>query len=101
MSEVSPSASRQAGPIQHFTELIVWRKSRAVGLEVFRPSKTWPREERFSLTDQARRSSRSVGANISEAWAKRRFEAAFVAKLVDADGEAHVTQRWLITAEHL
>ena len=62
-------------------------------------SRTWPPEERYALTDQVRRSSRSVGANIAEAWGKRRYEASFVAKLVDADGEAHETEHWLINAE--
>ncbi len=62
-------------------------------------SKTWPIEERYALTDQVRRSSRSIGANLAEAWGKRRYEAAFVAKLTDADAEAHETEHWLINAQ--
>ncbi|MHB8995360.1 MAG: four helix bundle protein [Armatimonadota bacterium] len=62
---------------------------------VFELSKAFPMEERFSLTDQVRRSSRSVAANISEAWAKRQYKAAFVSKLNDALGEAAETQTWL------
>ena len=89
----------KSAPIRHFTDLIVWQKAHKVALEVFRVSRTWPTEERYSLTDQVRRSSRSVGANVAEAWGKRRYEASFVAKLVDADGEGHETKHWLINAE--
>lgn len=62
---------------------------------VFRFSKNFPTEERYSLTDQIRRSSRSVCANLAEAWRKRRYEAAFIAKLNDAEAEAAETQTWL------
>jgi four helix bundle protein len=88
-----------SAPIRHFTDLIVWQKAHAVALDIYRLSKSWPSEERYALTDQVRRSSRSVGANIAEAWGKRRYEASFVAKLVDADGEGHETEHWLINAE--
>lgn len=64
-------------------------------MEIFRFSKDFPKEERYSLTDQVRRSSRSVCANITEAWRKRRYPAAFVAKLSDAEGEAAETQTWI------
>ena len=64
-------------------------------MEIFAISKTWPAEEKFSLTDQIRRSSRSVCANLREAWAKRRYEAHFVSKLTDADGENAETDTWL------
>lgn len=64
-------------------------------MEIFRFSKDFPKEERCSLTDQVRRSSRSVCANITEAWRKRRYPAAFVAKLSDAEGEAAETQTWI------
>ena len=64
-------------------------------MEIFVISKTWPPEERFSLTDQIRRSSRGVCANLREAWAKRRYEAHFVSKLTDADGENGETDTWL------
>jgi four helix bundle protein len=96
---MSDGKSQSPAPIRHFTDLIVWQKAHTVALAVFRLSKAWPVEERYALTDQVRRSSRSVGANISEAWGKRRYEPAFVAKLVDADGEAHETEHWLINAE--
>jgi four helix bundle protein len=99
MSEFGPASGRRTSSIRHFTDLIVWQKAHAIALEVFRLSRTWPPEERYALTDQVRRSSRSVGGNIAEAWGKRRYEASFVAKLVDADGEAHETEHWLINAE--
>ena len=60
--------------------------------------KNWPREEKYALKDQVRRSSRSVGANIAEAWAKRRYPSHFVSKLCDADGELQETSHWLATA---
>ena len=62
---------------------------------VFRLSKGFPAEERYSLTDQIRRSSRSVSANLAEAWRKRRYRAAFISKLSDAEAEAAETQVWL------
>ena len=65
-------------------------------MEIFRASKTWPAEERYSLTDQIRRSSRSVCANLAEAWGKRRYVAHFTSKLTDADGENLEAQTWLI-----
>jgi four helix bundle protein len=86
-------------PIRHFTDLIVWQKAFDLGRRVFEQSKTWPREERFALTDQVRRSSRSVSANIAEAWGKRRYEAHFVSKLSDADTELLETENWLLFAK--
>jgi four helix bundle protein len=62
---------------------------------VFRLSKTFPKEEMYSLTDQLRRSARSVGAQIAEAWGKRRYEKHFVSKLTDADAEQMETQHWV------
>jgi four helix bundle protein len=64
-------------------------------MEICRLSKNWPSEERFSLIDQIRRSSRSVCANIREAWAKRKYEAHFVSKLTDSDAENGETDTWL------
>jgi four helix bundle protein len=64
-------------------------------MAIFRLTHTFPREEQYSLTDQIRRSSRSVCASIAEAWRKRRYEAAFVSKLSDAESEAAETQTWL------
>lgn len=66
-----------------------------MGLKVFAASKVWPKEEKYALIDQVRRSSRSVGAHIAEAWSKRRYEAHFVSKLSDADAELHETEHWL------
>ena len=67
----------------------------ATAMEVFHASEGFPKEETYSLTDQIRRSSRSVCANLTEAWRKRRYEAAFVSKLSDAETEAAETQVWL------
>ena len=64
-------------------------------MDIFELSKQWPSDERYSLTDQIRRSSRSVCGNIREAWAKRRYEAHFTSKLTDADGENSETGTWL------
>lgn len=58
-------------------------------------AKSFPKEETYSLTDQIRRSSRSVGAQIAEAWAKRSYEKLFISKLTDANGEQHETQHWI------
>jgi len=81
-----------------FRDLIVYQKSRHLQLEIFIVTKSFPREEMFSLTDQIRRSSRSIGSNISEAWAKRRYEKHFISKLTDSDGEQMETQHWIETA---
>lgn len=79
-----------------FRDLLVYQKVRAVAREIFALTKRFPKEEVFSLTDQIRRSSRSLGAQIAEAWAKRRYEAHFVSKLTDADGEQQETQHWIV-----
>ncbi len=84
--------------ISHFTDLKVYQKASDLAAQIFAASKTWPTEERYSLTDQIRRAARSVGANISEAWGKRRYEAHFISKLTDADGENHEVEHWLLTA---
>jgi four helix bundle protein len=76
-------------------ELPVYRDAFAAASNVFRVSKSFPAEERYSLTDQIRRSSRSVCANVAEAWRKRRSEAFFVSTLNIAEGEAAETQVWL------
>jgi len=64
-------------------------------MQIFELSKAFPKEEVYSLTDQIRRSSRSVCANLAEAWRKRRYEKAFISKLSDCEGEAAETQVWL------
>lgn len=81
--------------VQHHTDLRVFQTGFEAALTIFKASKAWPREERYSLTDQIRRSSRSACASIAEAWRKRRYEANFVSKLSDADAEAAETQVWL------
>ena len=81
--------------ITRHTELDVFQRAFEVAMKLFGLSKKFPREEMYSLTDQGRRSSRSVAANITEAWRKRRYEAAFIAKLSDAETEAAETQTWL------
>ena len=81
--------------IRNYRELEVYQSAIALTLEIFRLTKAFPAEERYSLTDQIRRSSRSVCANLAEAWRKRRYAAAFVAKLNDAEAEAAETQVWL------
>lgn len=81
-----------------YQDLIVCQKARSCAREIFACSKAFPFEERYSLTDQVRRSSRSVGAQIAEAWAKRQYPSHFSAKLSDADGEKNEIQHWLDTA---
>ena len=86
---------RQKTNIRHFRELEVYQLAMDSAMRIFELSKQFPPEERYSLTDQMRRSSRSVCANIAEAWRKRRYPNAFVSKLSDADAEAAETQVWL------
>ena len=81
--------------IRSFRELNAYKSAKEAARTIFEISKTFPREERYSLTDQIRRSSRAVNAMIAEAWAKRRYEAAFISKVNDALGEATETQSWL------
>jgi four helix bundle protein len=76
-------------------ELRVWQEAMDLAMEVFALTRRFPTDERFSLVDQIRRSSRSVAANVAEAWRKRRYEAAFIAKLNDSEGEAAETQTHL------
>jgi four helix bundle protein len=80
-------------------ELLAYKKAFAVAMDVFEVSKTFPKEERYSLTDQIRRSSRAVCANLSEAYRKRRYVNHFISKLTDADAENAETQTWIIFAE--
>lgn len=81
--------------IRSVRDLDVYREAFAAAMEIFEISKTFPKEETYSLTDQIRRSSRSVCSNLSEAWRKRRYKAVFVNKLSDAGQEAAETQTWL------
>ena len=83
---------------ESFRDLIVYQKGRQLQREVSALTKSFPRDEKFALTDQIRRSSRSIGANLAEAWAKGRYEKHFISKLTDADGEQMETQHWIETA---
>ena len=84
-----------AEKIQRHTDLEVYNLAFNAACQIFELSKRFPKEERYSLTDQIRRSSRSVCANIAEAWRKRRYPAAFINKLNNAEAEATETQVWL------
>ena len=83
--------------INGFRDLIVYKKAFELQKEIFELTKNFPKEEAYSLVDQIRRSSRSIGANIAEAWYKRRYKAHFVSKLSDAQSEQGETQHWLDT----
>jgi four helix bundle protein len=84
--------------IRTFRNLEIYQAAFELQQSLFHASKLWPREEAYSLTNQVRRSSRSVGANLAESWAKRRYPAHFLSKLTDADGELQETHHWLVTA---
>lgn len=81
--------------IKYHKDLIVYQKAFESAMEIFNLTKTFPSEEKYALTDQIRRSSRSVCGNLAEAWRKRRYEKLFVNKLIDSEGEAAETQNWL------
>ena len=90
MSEIE-----KRGIVKLHQDLEVYQLAFAAAMEIFELSKKFPVEERYSLTDQIRRSSRSVCANLAEAWRKRRYKAAFIAKLSDCESEAAETQVWI------
>ena len=81
--------------IKYDWQLEVYKLAVDSAMEIFEFTKTFPREERYSLTDQIRRSSRSVSVQIAEAWRRRKYEAVFVNKLNESEGEAAETQGWL------
>ena len=81
--------------IESYRDLIVYQKAYKLAMEIFEISKSFPKEEKYSLTDQIRRSSRSVTSCLAESWAKRRYEKAFVNKLTDSLGEENETEVWL------
>jgi four helix bundle protein len=81
--------------VNSFKDLIVYQKAYKLAMEIFMISKSYPKEEKYSLTDQIRRSSRSVASNIAEAWAKKRYPKSFVSKLTDSLGEEYETEVWL------
>ena len=84
--------------VDSFRRLDVYQSAFRVQQAVFEVSKQWPKVENYSLTDQIRRSSRSIGANLAESWSKRHYPAHFLSKLADADGELQETFHWLDTA---
>ncbi|MBN1821047.1 MAG: four helix bundle protein [Prolixibacteraceae bacterium] len=84
--------------VKGFSELETYKLAREISFEIYRLSRLFPLEERYSLIDQIRRSSRSVGAQIAESWGKRRYEKHFISKLTDADAELFETQHWISTA---
>ncbi len=81
--------------INSFKDLLVYQKAYKLAMEIFEIYKTFPKEEKYFLTDQIRRSSRSVTSNIAEAWAKKRYVKSFVSKLSDSLGEEYETEVWL------
>jgi len=81
--------------IENYKELMVFQNSFNAAMQIFHLTKTFPMEEKYSLVDQVRRSSRSVCVNLAEGWRKRRYKAAFIAKLNDAESEACETQVWI------
>lgn len=84
--------------VRFFFELEVYKLSRILAREIFEISKRFLPNERYSLTDQIRRSSRSIGAQIAEAWAKRRYINHFISKLTDSDAEQYETRHWIDVA---
>lgn len=85
----------QSRALKHFRDLEVYRLAFRCAMEIFEITKALPAEERYALTDQIRRSSRSVCSNLAEGWRKRRYKAVFSNKLTDAMSEASETQTWL------
>lgn len=81
--------------VKYHKDLLVYQLAFSTAMDIYHISKKFPSEEKYALTGQIRRSSRSVAANITEAWRKRRYEKAFISKLNDADSEAAETQNWL------
>jgi len=90
--------SLSKGFVKDYRDLLAYRTSFELSREIFEVTKPFPKEEMYPLTDQFRRAIRSVGANIAEAWGKRRYEKHFVSKLTDADAERLETQHWLRTS---
>jgi len=81
--------------IQSYKELRVYQAAMQAAMRIFELSKSFPAKEKYSLTDQIRKASRSVCSNIGEAWRKRRYRAHFISKLSDSEGEAEETRVWL------
>jgi four helix bundle protein len=84
--------------VSTYKQLNVWKNAIELAVRVFELTKRFPPEERYSMTDQIRRASRSIAANTAEAWRKRRYIGSFVSKLNDAEGEAAEVQTWCVLA---
>ena len=84
--------------VENFRELLVYMKAESLAENIYKESRSFPKEEVYSLTNQIRRSSRAVGAQIAEAWGKRMYLKHFVSKLTDAESELNETEHWLETA---
>ncbi len=81
--------------VKGYRELIVYQKAYKLAMEIFEITRSFPREEKYSLTDQIRRSSRSVTSNLAEAWARKQYIKSFINKLTDSLGEEYETEVWL------
>jgi four helix bundle protein len=81
--------------VNSFRDLIVYQKAYKLAMDIFELTNSFPKEEKYSLTDQIRRSSRSITSNISEAWARKKYPKSFVSKLIDSLGEEYETETWL------
>jgi len=90
-----PQQEQQTKKIQYHWEIDTYKLSVQAAMEIYELSKAFPEEEKYSLTDQIRKSSRSVSAQIAEGWRRRKYRAAFVNKMNEAEGEAAETQVWL------
>src|SRR5579871_279535 len=88
-------SSRRTAKILRHTDLAVYKRAFDAAMLIFRYSKSFPPDEKYSLTDQVRRSSRSICGNIAEGWRKRRYAGSFVSRLNDSEGEAGETQSWI------
>jgi four helix bundle protein len=86
---------KSLGHARSFKDLEVYKQSRELARLIFELTTNFPKEERYALTDQIRRSSRSIGAQIAESWGKRRYENHFILKLTDSDSEQYETQHWI------
>ena len=95
MSEKTTDTCARPRFVRRHTDLDVYNRAFEAAMRLFELTKRFPKEEPYSLTDQVRRSSRSVCANLAEAWRKRRYEAAYIAKLGDSEAEAAETQTWI------
>lgn len=95
LSEVEGSLVQEPGAVRSHRDLKVFRAAKALAMELFELSQGFPKEETYSLTDQIRRSSRAVATSLSEGWQRRRYPAAFLNKLNEAEAEAAETQTWI------